>query len=345
MSTMRVAMYYNNHDVRIEEVPRPKIGEGELLLRVEASGICGSDVMEWYRKDRTPLVLGHEISGRVEEIGEGLEIYKKGNRIACSHHVPCGKCQYCLDGHESVCDTLRKTNFDPGGFCEFVRLAAINVEHGVYPLPDEVSFEEATFIEPLACVIRGQRLAGIRSGLRVLVVGSGIAGLLHIHLARVMGAGIIVATDIVGYRLKQAKRFGADEIFLAKDYTPEHLRRINDGSLADLVIICTGAEEAIKQGLESVERAGTVLFFAPTDKDVTIPLSINKLFWRNERRLISSYAGSPQDHREALELIRSKKLALNEMITHRLSLSETGLGFKLVQEAKESIKVIVYPQK
>ena len=342
---MRVAMYYNNHDVRIEQMSQPKIGRGQLLIRVEASGICGSDVMEWYRKDRTPLVLGHEISGIVEEVGEGVDIYKKGNRIACSHHVPCGKCQYCLNGHETVCDTLRQTNFEPGGFSEFVRLPAINVEHGIYVLPDEVSFEEATFIEPLACVIRGQRVAGMKPGFCVLVVGSGIAGLLHIHLARIMDASIVVATDIADYRLRQAKRFGADEIFLAKDYTPEHLCRINNGNLADLVIICTGAKEAIKQALESVERAGTVLFFAPTDKGVVIPLSINKLFWRNERRLISSYAGSPQDHRQALELIHSKKLAVNEMITHRLSLSETGLGFKLVSEAKESIKVIIYPQK
>lgn len=343
--TMRVAMYYNNHDVRIEEMPRPKIDRGELLVRVEASGICGSDVMEWYRKDKVPLVLGHEVSGIVEEVGEDIKTYKKGDRIACAHHVPCGKCRYCLAGHETVCDTLRQTNFEPGGFSEFVRLAAINVEQGVYLLADEVSSEEATFIEPLACVIRGQRVAGMKPGFCVLVVGSGIAGILHTHLAKIMGARIIVATDIVDYRLKQAKRFGADKIFLAKDYTQEELRRINNGRLADLVIICSGATGAINQALESVERAGAVLFFAPTDKDVTIPLSINKLFWRNERTLISSYAGSPKDHREALELIRSKKVKVKDMITHRLSLAETGLGFKLVSEAKESIKIIIYPQR
>ena len=345
MDIMRVAMYYNNRDIRIKEMPQPKVGQGELLIRIEASGICGSDVMEWYRLDKVPLVLGHEIAGRVEEVGEGFEIYKKGDRVSCSHHVPCGKCAYCLSGHETVCDTLRKTNFDPGGFCEFTRVPAINVKQGVYSLSDEVSFEEATFIEPLACVLRGQRLAGMKAGQTILVVGSGIAGLLHIQLAKAMGAGRIVATDVADYRLKQAKKFGADKVFLAKDYRPENLLGINEARLADLVIICTGAVEAINQALESVERAGTVLFFAPTDKDVTIPLSINRIFWRNERKLISSYAGSPQDHREALELIRSKKIAVADMITHRLSLAETGLGFKLVSEAKESIKVIIYPQK
>jgi L-iditol 2-dehydrogenase len=342
---MRAAVYYSNSDIRIEERPLLKIGPDELLVRVEASGICGSDVLEWYRINRVPLVLGHEISGVIEEAGKNVKKYKKGDRISASHHVPCGKCQYCLGENETVCDILRKTNFDPGGFCEYLRLPKINVEHGVYPLPDSVSFEEATFIEPLACTLRGQRLAGIKPGHSVLVLGCGIAGQLHIALAKIRGAGLIVGTDIVDYRLNKAKRFGADEVFLAKDYTPEHLLRINNGRLADLVIVSCGATLAIKQALESVERAGTILFFAATDKDVTIPLSVNQVFWRNERKLISSYAGSPLDHRDALELISSGKVAVKDMITHRLNLSETGLGFKLVAEAKESIKVIIYPQK
>ena len=342
---MRVAMYYSNNDIRIEEMPKPKIGPGELLIRVEASGICGSDVMEWYRVNRTPLVLGHEIAGTIEELGEGVKIYKKGDRVACAHHVPCGRCHYCLAGHETVCDTLRKTNFDPGGFCEYLRLPKINVDYGVLPLPDSVSFEEATFIEPLACVIRGQRLAGMKPGISILVVGSGIAGLLHIHLARVRGASRIISTDILDYRLRLAKQFGADISINAKDYSAEMLRSLNQGRLADLVIVSTGSPSAIQQALESVERGGTILFFAPTDKDRKIPLSFNELFWRTEISLTSSYAGSPSDYKEALGLIISRKLDVSGMITHRLSLSETGRGFKLVVEAQESIKVIIYPQK
>jgi L-iditol 2-dehydrogenase len=342
---MRVAMYYSNHDIRIEEMPKPKIGQGELLIRVEASGICGSDVMEWYRINRTPLVLGHEIAGTIEEVGEGVKIYKKGDRVACAHHVPCGRCHYCLAGHETVCDTLRKTNFDPGGFCEYLRLPKINVDYGVLPLPDSVSFEEATFIEPLACVIRGQRLAGMKPGISILVVGSGIAGLLHIHLARVRGASRIISTDILDYRLRLAKQFGADISINAQDYSAEMLRSLNQGRLVDLVIVSTGSPSAIQQALESVERGGTILFFAPTDKDRKIPLSFNELFWRTEISLTSSYAGSPSDYKEALGLIISRKLDVSGMITHRLSLSETGRGFKLVVEAQESIKVIIYPQK
>ena len=342
---MRIAKYYSNRDIRIEEAPRPAIGRGELLIRIEACGICGSDVMEWYRIDRVPLVLGHEIAGVVEEVGQGVSAYKKGDRVSASHHVPCGSCSYCLAGHETVCDTLRKTNFDPGGFCEFTRLPAINVEKGVYPLPEEVSPGEATFIEPLACVLRGQRVAGMKPGFSVLVVGSGIAGLLHINLAKVMGAGRIIATDISDYRLNAAKIFGADHVFLAKDYNQDELLKINKGRLADLVVISTGAPSAINQALDSAERSGTVLFFAPMDKDETISLSVNKLFWRTERKLVSSYAASPQDHRQALELIGKRKVQVKEMITHRFPLEKMEEGFKLVVEANNSIKVIIEPQR
>jgi len=342
---MRVAKYYKNTDLRIEEMPVPKIGPGEFLVKVEASGICGSDVMEWYRIDRVPLVLGHEIAGTIEEVGAGLKGYKKGDRVACSHHVPCEKCAYCLSGHESVCDTLRKTNFDPGGFAEFLRMPAINVEKGVFLLPDKLSFDEATFIEPLACIIRGQRQANGVKGKRVLVIGSGIAGILHIHLAKVNGASFVAATDISEYRLQQAKKFGADESINAREYSFDSARKLNQGRLFDLVIATAGAPSAIQQALESVERGGTILFFAPTEKNAKIDIPFNELFWRTEITLTSSYAGSPKDCREALALLSSGKLDVSGMITHRLGLSEIGLGFKLVCEAKESLKVIIYPQK
>jgi len=338
-------MWYNNQDVRLEEMPIPQIGSGELLVRVEACGICGSDVMEWYRLDRAPLVLGHEIAGEIVKVGDGVERYKEGERVSAAHHVPCNTCHYCLSGHHTACDTLRRTNFDPGGFAEYIRLPAINVDRGVLLLPDEVSYEEATFIEPLACVLRGQRLAQIPPGNSVLVIGSGIAGLLHVQLARTWGAGRVIATDINNYRLEAAQRFGADAAIHAEENLPTRLRQVNDGRLADLVIVCTGATSAIAQALQSVERGGTVLFFAPTDPGVTIPISINELFWRNDITLTTSYAGSPADYMAALELIRAHRLCLGEMITHRLSLAETGLGFQLVASANHSIKVIIEPQR
>jgi len=148
-------MYYSNRDVRLEEMPTPQIGAGEVLMRVEASGICGTDLLEWYRLHKAPLVLGHEVAGAIAAVGEGVEHHKEGDRICVAHHVPCKTCHYCRSGHHTVCDTLRQTNFDPGGFAEYVRLPRINVEQGIFPLQDDVSFEEATFVEPLACVLRG----------------------------------------------------------------------------------------------------------------------------------------------------------------------------------------------
>jgi L-iditol 2-dehydrogenase len=336
-------MYYNNSDVRLEEMPRPRIGPGELLIRIRASGICGSDVMEWYRLAKAPLVLGHEIAGEVAEVGEGVTRYKVGDRVSVSHHVPCNTCHYCLSGHHTVCDTLRSTTFDPGGFAEYVRLPPINTDRGVYLIPDEVSYEEATFTEPLACVLRGQRQAGLQPGQSVLVMGSGIAGLLHIALARALGAGRIAATDISDYRLSAAERFGAELAIDAREDVPARFSRFNRGRLADMVIVCTGAVPALQQALQSVERGGTILFFAPTDAGVTIPISINDLFFRNDITLTTSYAGDRADHQTALELIRCRAVRVKDMITHRLGLEETGTGFQLVAEAQDSIKVIVEP--
>jgi threonine dehydrogenase-like Zn-dependent dehydrogenase len=240
---MRVAMYYNNNDVRLEELPTPKIGAGEMLVKVLASGICGSDVMEWYRIKKAPLVLGHEIGGEIVETGEGVTRYKTGDRVFVSHHIPCNTCYFCLNGHHTVCETLHTTNYDPGGFAEYLRVPRLNMDR-----------------------------------------------------------------------------------------------------LADLVIVCTGALPAFTQALQCVERAGTILFFAPTDPGVELPVPVND-FWRNGITLLPSYGASPSDCVQAIELIRAGRVPVRKMITHRLSLEETALGFKLVAQAKECIKVIIEPHK
>jgi len=341
---MRVAMYYNNNDVRLEEMPKPQIGAGEVLVKVMASGICGSDVMEWYRIKKAPLVLGHEIAGEIVEVGEGVERFKIGDRVGVSHHVPCNTCRYCLTGNHTVCETLHTTNFDPGGFAEYIRVPRINVDRGTFLLPDEVSFEEGAFFEPLACVVRGQRVSGFQPGVSVLIMGSGISGLLHLLLARALGAGRIITTDISGYRLKKAQQFGADAVIHAKEDVPARVRELNDNRLADLVIVCTGAFSAFTQALQSVDRGGTVLCFAPTDPGVELPIPVND-FWRNSITVMPSYANSPYDATVALELIRAGRVAVRDMITHRLPLAETGVGFKLVAAAEESIKVIIEPHR
>ena len=340
---MRVAMYYNNNDIRIQEMSRPVCGPGEMIMRVEASGICGSDVMEWYRKKKAPLVLGHEVAGEVVEAGKGVENFKVGDRIVAAHHVPCNTCSYCLTGHHTACETLRRTNFDPGGFAEYVRLPAINVDRGVFVIPDDISYEQATFHEPLGCVLRALSIARLQPGQNALVIGSGIAGLLMIHAARELGAGRILAIDPVPFRLDMAKQFGADEAIPPEEDSNAILRRLTGGRLADLVVVCTGAEMAQNRALESAERGGMILFFAFPDPEVNISFSVTDVFGRNDRTLTTSYGASPYDSWAALELMRSPTIRVKDMITHRLSLSDTAKGFLLVERAQDSMKVIIEP--
>src|SRR3989344_1245823 len=310
---MRVATYYNNQDIRIEEVSVPKIGEGELLLKVRAAGICGSDVTEWYRTKKMGKVLGHEIAGEVVEVGQGVKQYKKGDRVAASHHVPCYECHFCKLGHHTLCDTLRTTNFDPGGFAEWIRLPAINVRYGVYALPEELTYEEGIFVEPLACTLRGQHKANVRPEQTVLVMGCGNAGLLHILVAKALGIKRIVATDI------------------------------NERRLADVVIPCVGLKPVTEQALQLVERGGTVLFFGLHNPEQILALPMYRVFWEQGLTLMNSYAASPEDHREAVKLMQEGKLSVKKLISHRLPFAEIAKAFELVSKAKESLKVIIDP--
>jgi L-iditol 2-dehydrogenase len=339
---MRVAVYYNNRDVRLAEMAVPKIGPGELLVRIRASGICGSDLMEWYRIKKAPLVLGHEIAGEIVKAGEEVDRFAIGDRVFVSHHVPCGQCRYCRAGHQSVCDMLRTTHFDPGGFAEYIRVPKINVELGTLRLPDELTFEEGSFIEPLACVVRAQRFARLAAGQTVLVIGSGISGLLHIQLARARGAARVFATDISDFRLKAALRLGADAAIHGSEDVPARLCDLNDGRRADLVIVCTAAMPAIQQAVKSIDRGGTLLFFAPTAAGVDVPIPLFD-FWRDEITVVTSYAGSGDDLVESIEMIRSRQVRVADMITHRLPLAETGRGFELTASGQDSIKVLIDP--
>jgi len=341
---MRVAKYYNNHDVRLEQASVPEIGAGELLVKVWASGICGSDVMEWYRIKKAPLVLGHEIAGEIVKAGELVTRYKPGDRVFVSHHVPCNTCRHCLSGFHTACDTLASTNFDPGGFAEYLRVPRINVDRGVFLLPDGMSYEEGTFIEPLACVWRAQRLAGMAAGKSVLVLGSGISGLLHVALARALGAARIMATDISGFRLEAALKAGANNAIHAKENVPERVLQVNDGQGADLVIICTGAMRAMEQAFQCTQRGATILIFAPTEPGACLPLDVNDI-WKKGITITTSYGASPVDITTSMELLRFGRVPVQDMITHRLGLDEAAKGFALVAEADKSIKVIIEPQR
>lgn len=341
---MKAAVYYSNEDIRIEEVPVPKISNREILVKVIASGVCGSDVMEWYRLKKAPLVLGHEVAGIIEEAGSKVKDFKVGDRVVIAHHVPCNVCYYCLMDKHTICETLRKTNFEPGGFCEYVRVPEINITNGgIFLLPDKLTYEEASFVEPLACVVRAQRLLQIRAGMTVLVFGTGISGILHVALARALGASNIIGVDVSKFRIESALSNGATYAFLFNDFNEETLLRINNNRFADVVILSTGAPAAIESALKYLKRGGNLLIFAPSPPDYIYKINFNEVFWRNEIHIISSYAGAPIDYYTALQLLRYENIKVKNMITHRLSLTEIKQAYKLVSEAKNSLKVIIQP--
>jgi len=325
-------------------MPKPTIGDDELLMKVMASGICGSDVAEWYRKPKAPVILGHEATGIVEKAGSRVTQFHVGDRVFVSHHVPCNKCRYCLKGHHTACETLHTTNYYPGGFAQYIRVPRINVEQGTYKLPDDLSFEEGTFIEPLACVVRGQRLAGIEKEETVIIIGSGLSGLLHVKLAKARGVARIIAADVNSFRLAMARRFGAEHVIDAKGNVAQTLKEANEGRPADKVIVCTGATQAALAAFDCVDKGGTILFFAVPEPSVKIPLPITQ-FWRDEITLKTSYGAAPADLKESFTLLAEKKIAVQDMITHRLSLREAAEGFRLTAEADKSLKVILEPNR
>jgi L-iditol 2-dehydrogenase len=339
---MKCAMYYNNRDVRLEEIPVPEIGTEELLVKMHACGICGSDVLEWYRVKKAPRVLGHEMTGEIVGAGSNVSEYHVGDRVFVSHHVPCNTCRYCLSGHQTLCDTLRSTNFDPGGFAEFIRVPAINVDRGVFLLPEEVSYEQGTFIEPLACVLRGQKIAHLQPGQSVFILGAGISGLLHLKLAKALGAGPVLVADIHKERLDFAEKFGATAAFAGDHRVPERLKEANKGHLADVVIVAAGSLEAIRMAWKTVDRGGTVLVFAPPEPGIDIPIPLFDI-WYDGITITPTYAGSPFDITQAIELIQSKSVVVEDMITHRIPLARASEGFELVEKARDSLKVIIEP--
>lgn len=325
---MRAAVYYNNKDIRLEDVPRPEIGPGELLVKVSASGICGTDLMEWYRIKKAPRILGHEITGTIAESKSSR--YTVGQRVFVSHHVPCNQCQYCLEDNHSACDTLHAGNYDPGGYSEFVRVPAINVERGVYVLPENVSDEEGTWIEPLACAVRGQRVIGIKENQTVLIFGCGISGLSNIQLAKLKKARVI-AIDTDEFRLQKAREFGADQVINAREAADVKAQRI---------IICTAALSAVKQALRCIDKKGVILLFAIPQEDISVPTAD---FWRNEITLTASYGAAPRDLEESLGLIKNKKIDVKAMISHRLPLEQIQEGFNLAAKGGEVLKVVLTP--
>ena len=335
---MKVCMWYNNRDVRIEEAPTPKPGPKEMLVKVMSCGICGSDIVEWYRLPRAPLVQGHELGGEVVEVGESLTKYKPGDRVFIAPKVPCLKCRYCTNGHYPQCSVVKERL--PGAFAEYVLVPEILVENGTLLLPDNVTYDQSTFIEPLGCAVRAQKMANLKEGQNAMVIGCGMSGLLNVKLAHAQGARI-TASDINLGRLAFAQKAGASATIDAAENVPERLLA-EAGRLADVVILCTSAMGAIEHAWKCVDKGGTIVFFAVPGPEKTVTVPIND-FWRKEIAILTSYYSGPPDWAEALQLIASGDIVVDDMITHTLPLSETEKGFGYVADGAESIKVVIRP--
>ncbi len=335
---MKVAMWYNNQDIRIEEVPTPRPDSHELLVKVISCGICGSDIVEWYRLPRAPLVQGHEIGAEVVEVGDSVKEYHPGDRVFIAPKVPCMQCDYCKKEQYPVCSEIKERL--PGGFAEYILVPQSLVKNGIYRLPKDITYDQSTFIEPLACVSRAQRLAGLRDNQTVVVMGCGMSGLLHVKLAKSKSCRIM-ATDINSKRLEFAAGFGADvTIDGAEDIS--NRMAADKAKKADLVILCTSAMAAVEQAWKCVDKGGVILFFAVPGpgKDVNIP--INDL-WTREIKIITSYYCGPPDIAEAIKLIENGTIQVNDLITHKFPLKKVAEGFRLVIDGQESIKVIIKP--
>lgn len=335
---MKVAYWYNNKDIRIEEIPTPKPKDKELLVKVMSCGICGSDVVEWYRLPRAPLVQGHEVGAQVVSAGKSVKKYKPGDRVFIAPKVPCMKCYYCENGHYPQCSEVQERL--PGGFAEYILVPETLIENGTYLLPESITFDQSTFIEPLACVIRAQRLARVKQGQSVLIIGCGMSGLLNVKLARTKGCKIIV-TDINKTKLDLALHMGADIAINAADDISTQLLK-ETGRKADVVFLCVAADSAVQQAWQCVDKGGVIVLFAVPAPDKKVVVPVND-FWMKEITILSSYYCGPPDIIEAIKLIEWHHVTVEDLITHRLPLTDIAKGFQLVTDGRESIKVIIKP--
>ena len=335
---MKVSVWYSNEDIRIEEVPRPQPGDKEMLVKVISCGICGSDIVEWYRLPRAPLVQGHEIGAEVAEVGRSIRKYKPGDRVFIAPKVPCMECDYCNKGHYPVCSSVSERL--PGGFAEYVLVPQALVDKGTYLLPENMTYDQSTFIEPLACVVRAQQLAAVGKNQTVMVMGSGMSGLLHLKLAKTKQCRVI-ATDKNRKRLEFADKMGADITIDAAKNVAEQLIAENR-RLADVVILCTSAVEAVDQAWKCLDKGGVIVFFAVPPPGINVSMPINE-FWTRETKIMTSYYCGPRDIEAAINLIETDTITVDDMITARLPLQDVARGFQMVMEGKESLKVIIKP--
>jgi len=299
--------------------------------------------MKWYADSKAPTVLGHEPVGFVSQLGAGVGGFTLGDRVFVHHHVPCFACHYCRRGNYSCCATFKENGIYPGGFSEYIRVAAANVALDVLSLPEGVGFEEATLIEPVACAIRGIKRAGVQRGDSVLIIGAGVSGLLFTQLCRSWGAELVVVTDLVDFRLQRALAAGADAALNpGTDDVAAEVQRLSGRVGSDVVIVTVGSSEVMAQALPLAAKGGTVLLYAPLPPGQTLPVEVCDLLF-SEKNLVTTYSCAPDDTRAAVDFIASGTLKTEGLVTRRFGLEEVGEAMRLAAEGGESLKVVIVP--
>ncbi len=338
---MKVAKVYSLDDIRIEEMPVPEVGPGEALIRMKVCGVCTSDMIPWYVARKVPAVLGHEPTGVIESVGERVSGFQVGDRIFVHHHAPCFSCRLCRRGFFSLCEVWRSSHIVPGGISEFVKIPAHNLKHDTLKIPDSLSFEDGTLIEPLACSVKALKRGGLQADDVVLVIGLGIMGQLNAVLARHYGAKTVIGADLVPYRLKKLLDLGGDEgVDVSKEDLEQRVSDLTAGRMADLVIVGPGTLEAMSSGLSCVGKGGTVILFTPTGPQEQLEINPHDLYF-NEVTIRTSYSCGPYDTREAMELIEHGVVSAKHLVTHRFPIEKTGMGFKKAKEAGASLKTLI----
>ena len=329
--------------VAVKDVPIPKLAAGDILIRMEASGICGTDLEKIEGQLGPGGILGHEVSGTIEKIADNITEHKPGERVVAHHHVPCYHCLDCANGNYTLCNEFKKTNIDPCGFTEYFRVPQYNVARGaVIPLPPELSFEEGAMIEPTACCIRAIRRAHVQQSDNVLVVGLGPTGLTQIQLLRSTTTGRIIGSDVIEARLKLGEKLGADETVNAlTEDVPSHVRKMTKDGV-DLAVISTGNEKALSQAFSSVRRGGRILQFGAPSQGATYQLNVSELFSR-QITLLSSYSCVEAEMKEAIKLVSEKRLDLKSLISDRFKLRDAEKAMEFAKTSKAAIKTIVVP--
>ncbi len=329
--------------VRVKDVPIPKLTPGDILVRMEASGICGTDLEKIEGQLGPGGILGHEVSGTIERVAKDVTRYKPGDRVVAHHHVPCYQCVDCSRGDFTLCNEFKKTNIDPCGFAEYFRVPEYNVARGgVIPLPPELSFEEGAMMEPTACCIRAIRRAHVQETDNVLIVGLGPTGLTQIQLLRQATTGKIVGSDIIDARLKLGKKLGADETINALSEDVQSYVRKVTGEGIDLAIVSTGNEKALNQAFSSVRKGGRILLFGAPSHGASYQLNVSELFSR-QITLLSSYSCVEAELAEAVRLVSEKRLDLKSMVSDRFKLRDAEKAMEFARTSKTAIKTILVP--